>query len=62
MLDFPGLLARGLLIHLPDPNAYCHPLAKEFGKHVISIALFLTLIYKVNAIQKQDPAVPCICK
>jgi hypothetical protein len=44
MLDFPRLLARGLLIHFPDPNAYGHRLAKQFGKHVIypmiSVLLF----------------------
>jgi hypothetical protein len=43
MLDFPRLLARGLLIHFPDPNAYCHRLAEQFRKHVIAITLFPTV-------------------
>jgi hypothetical protein len=50
MLDFTRLLARGLLIHFPDPNAYCYRLAWQFGKHMIyrmiSIALFPTVVLK----------------
>jgi hypothetical protein len=56
MLDFPRLLARGLLIHFLDPNAYCHRLAKQFGKHVIyrDICPIIPSTYKTQSIFAPD--------
>jgi hypothetical protein len=43
MLDFPRLLAKGLLIFPQTQMPIVTAIAKQFGKHVISIVLFPTL-------------------
>jgi hypothetical protein len=54
MLHFPRLLARGLLIHIPDPNAYCHRLTKQFGKHVI-YRMISVLLFPTRTITENHP-------